>query len=70
MPDVARGWQIVFWVGAGISVVGGFVVLFTLKTEVQEWAKEDEDFYDDEEKIQEKLDHSNSESGVFSSTTA
>ena len=58
-----------FIVGAVISAVGGVVVLSTLSTEVQEWAKEEEDFYDDEEKIQQKLDPDSS-SGVFDSTTA
>lgn len=67
--SVAEGWRLVFIVGAVISAVGGVVVLFTLSTEVQEWAKEEEDFYDDEEKIQQKLD-SDSSSGVFDSTTA
>jgi len=50
VPDVAEAWKIVFYVGAIISMVGGVVVLCTLKTDVQEWAKEEEDFYDDEEK--------------------
>jgi len=60
----------VFIVGAVISAVGGVVVLSTLSTEVQEWAKEEEDFYDDEEKVQQKLDSSDLSSGVFDSTTA
>merc|ERR1712212_1233385 len=49
--SVAEGWRIVFFVGAAISMIGGVVVLLTLRTEVQEWAKEEEDLYDDEEKI-------------------
>ena len=69
MNSVAEGWRLVFIVGAVISAVGGVVVLSTLSTEVQEWAKEEEDFYDDEEKIQQKLDPDSS-SGVFDSTTA
>ncbi|XP_076801686.1 sialin-like [Clavelina lepadiformis] len=47
--DVHQAWRIVFFVGAGISVLGGVIVLSTLNTDVQSWAKIEEDFYVDDE---------------------
>ncbi|XP_066271147.1 sialin-like [Branchiostoma lanceolatum] len=37
-----EAWQTVFWIGAGIYVFGGLVVLVFLRTDVQEWAKDPE----------------------------
>eukprot|EP00058_Branchiostoma_floridae_P006257 XP_002591745.1 hypothetical protein BRAFLDRAFT_83517 [Branchiostoma floridae] len=38
-----EAWQTVFWIGAGIYVFGGLVVLVFLRTDVQDWAKDPEE---------------------------
>lgn len=50
MPDAREAWRIVFYVAAAVSAFGGVAVLATLKTDVQDWARMDEDFYETEDK--------------------
>ena len=49
IADPREAWKVAFYVGAGISAIGGVIVLATLKTEVQDWAKMEDDFYDTED---------------------
>nr|XP_002131022.1 sialin-like [Ciona intestinalis] len=54
VADVREAWRIVYYVGAAVSALGGFVVLATLKTDVQSWARIDEDFYELEDEKKKK----------------
>lgn len=55
ITDLRYAWQIVFYAGACISVLGGLVFMVTVRVDVLPWAKEN---HDDDEKgneVKEKL---------------
>ena len=60
MTNLRHAWQVVFYVGAAISALGGIIFMVTVRVDVLPWAKlksmsdatnsgkDDEDKWDDE----------------------